>query len=186
MTFIPHRPLIAALLFLLAAMSITPAARAQGPDDSRLMLGVGVFGFGVASDPNQLEARATYRFSQGILQNLFGTDSFRGFKPIVGAAGQSSGSFFGYVGLAAPFVFGNQDRWEAVLEGGPGIYEQGNSRLFLGGTFEFHVAAQVSYAVTDNGRLGFGIYHISNANTHRKNPGVNSLLASWTITFGGS
>lgn len=172
-----QRSLIAAVLSL-AAMSFSPVAYAE--DDSRLMLGVGLYGFGVASDPNQLEARATYRFKQGI----FGTEGiFRGFKPIIGAAGHSSGSLFGYVGLAAPFVFGDEARWEFVLEGGPGIYNQGNSKLNLGGTFEFHVAGQVSYQLTDRGRLGFGIYHISNANFHRKNPGVNSLLASWTILF---
>ncbi len=172
-----QRSLIAALLWL-AAMSFAPAAHAQ--DESRLMLGVGLYGFGVASEPNQLEARATYRFSKG----LFGTDGvFRGFKPIIGAAGHSSGSLFGYVGLAAPFVFGADDRWEVVVEGGPGAYKQGNSKLFLGGTFEFHTAIQASYALTGRGRLGIGIYHISNANIHRKNPGVNSIAVSWTLLF---
>ncbi len=173
-----YRFLAAAVGLSLGAFSL--AAPAQAKDKSRLMLGVGVYGFGVASDPNQLEVRATYRFQQGI----FGTEgAFRGFKPIVGAAGHSSGSLFGYVGLAAPFVWGENDRWEAVLEGGPGVYKQGNSSLNLGGTFEFHVAAQVSYQLTDRGRLGLGIYHISNANVHRKNPGVNSILASWSILF---
>ena len=145
------------------------------------MLGAGVFGFGVASEPRNAEGRIQYRFSQG----LFAEGVFRGFKPLVGFAAQTNGSMFGYAALAAPFVFGHEDRWEVVLEGGPGVYRQGSSSLNLGGTFEFHVAIATSYAITDSGRLGIGIYHISNANLHNKNPGVNSILASYTFAFDG-
>lgn len=156
------------------------AAPASAEDSARLMLGAGVFGFGVDSDPNNAEGRIEYRFSHG----FFGTDGvFRGFKPLVGVAAQTNGSVFGYVGLAVPFVFGAEDRWEVVVEGGPGAYHQGSSSLYLGGTFEFHVGLAANYAVTDNGRLGVGIFHISNANFHRKNPGVNSILAIYTFSF---
>ena len=156
------------------------SAAAVAEDQAQLMLGAGVFGFGVASDPNKVEGRIEYRFAHG----LFGTDGiFRGFKPVVGAAAQSSGSQFVFAGFAAPLEFG--PNWEVVLEGGPGYYRQGSSSLFLGGEFEFHVALATSYAISDTSRLGIGIYHISNANFHRKNPGVNSILASWSFRFDG-
>ena len=158
------------------------AVTASAKDDARLMLGTGVFGFGVASEPHHAEWRIQYRFQQGI----FGTEGvFRGFKPLVGFAAQSNGSMFGYAALAAPLVFGDEDRWEVVLEGGPGYYRQGSSSLNLGGKFEFHVGLATSYAINDSGRLGIGIYHISNANFHKKNPGVNSILASYTFAFDG-
>jgi len=165
---------------LLLATTCALSASVMAEDSAQLMLGAGVFGFGVASQPNQAEGRIQYRFQNGI----FGTEGvFRGFKPLIGFAAQTSGSIFTYAGLAAPFVFGADDRWEVVLEGGPGYYRQGKSSLFLGGGFEFHAAIATSYAITDSSRLGIGIYHISNANLHKKNPGVNSILATWTFTF---
>jgi lipid A 3-O-deacylase len=174
------RQIAAALLTMVAAVCFMQTAQAQ--DTPHVTLGAGVYGFGVDSDPNQAEFRASFRLGKG----LFGTDgSFRGFKPVVGIAAQTSGSSFFYAGLAAPFLFGPGDRWEFVFEGGPGYYRQGSSNLDLGGKFEFHLGASLSYAVTDNGRLGVGIYHISNANLHNKNPGVNSILANWVFSFDG-
>jgi lipid A 3-O-deacylase len=168
-----------AFLFMAAAVCTTPAY-AIDPDGARLMVGAGIFGFGVASEPKNVEGRIQYRFSQGI----FSTDGvFRGFKPQIGFAAQTKGSQFGYAALTAPFVFGAEDRWEIVLEGGPGYYRQGSSTLNLGGKFEFHLAIATSYTITDSGRLGVGIYHISNANFHDKNPGVNSILVSYTFAF---
>jgi lipid A 3-O-deacylase len=173
-----QRYLAAAILCVAAAV----CAPASAQDRAQLMVGAGVFGFGVASEPRNAEFRIAYRFQNG----LFGTDGvFRGFKPLIGAAVQTSGSQFGYLGLAAPFVFGADDRWEIVFEGGPGAYRQGSSSLDLGGTFEFHLGLAASYAVSDSGRLGVGVYHISNANTHAKNPGVNSVLATYTFSFDG-
>jgi hypothetical protein len=173
-------PRFCAAATLLAAALCASGAVAK--DQGNLMIGAGVFGFGVASEPEQAEFRLQYRFQNGI----FGTEGvFRGFKPLIGGAVQTSGSVFGYVGLAAPFVFGEDDRWEVVVEGGPGLYRQGSSSLDLGGTFEFHLGVAASYALSDRGRLGLGVYHISNANLHQKNPGVNSILATYTFTFDG-
>jgi len=173
-----QRHIAAAVLLVVA----TIAAPAFAQDSARLMVGAGVYGFGVDSEPNNAEVRVAYRFQHG----LFGTEGvFRGFKPLIGAALQTNGSQFAYVGLAAPFVFGAEDRWEFVFEGGPGAYRQGSSALDLGGTFEFHLGASVNYAISDRGRFGIGVYHISNANTHRKNPGVNSILATYTFSFDG-
>lgn len=168
------------LLLAVACFGVSTGAGAK--DQAQLALGAGVFGFGVDSEPNNADGRIEYRFAHGVL----GTEGiFRGFKPLVGASAQTSGSVFGYVGLAAPFVFGAGDRWEVVFEGGPGLYHQGASSLNLGGRFEFHLGLATSYAVTDNGRVGMGIYHISNGGTHRKNPGVNSIEATYTFAFDG-
>ena len=173
-------PVIAAALLMAAA--IFPRASIAAEDQSQLMLGAGIYGFGVASEPNNAEFRVQYRFKNGFLAS---DGSFRGFKPLVGLAGHTSGSAFGYAGFALPFVLGADDRWEIVAEGALGAYRQGASSLNLGGTFEFHLGLAANYAVSDNRRLGLGIYHISNANLHAKNPGVNSILATYTFAFAG-
>ncbi len=51
------------------------------------------------------------------------------------------------------------------------------------GTFQLHLGLGISYAVSDHGRVGVGLTHISNANIHEKNPGVNSVLVTWTWMF---
>ena len=152
----------------------------EGISDAQLTIGVGPFGFGVDSKPNNVEGRAEYRFAWGFL----GTDNwFRGFKPLLGVTANTGGSAFVYAGLAAPMVW-DEGHWEIVPEGGIGYYRQGKG-LFLGGERLFHLGLNASYAVTDSGRLGVGIYHISNANTYKKNPGVNSVLVTWAFTFDG-
>ncbi len=173
---------IAAALIVLAAAVCAPlgfATPAVAKDDAQLTVGVGPFGFGVASKPDEVEGRAEYRFAWGFLGTK---DWFRGFKPLLGVTANTGGSAFVYAGLAAPMVW-DGGRWEIVPEGGIGYYRQGKG-LFLGGERLFHVGLNASYAVTDSGRLGVGIYHISNANTYRKNPGVNSILVTWAFTFG--
>ena len=176
-----QRNFVAAITLAAALCAVLSPAIAY-EDQARVTVGAGIFGFGVASDAKYIEGSLAYRFQNG----LFGTDGiFRGFKPIVGVTAESAGSVFGYAGFAAPFVFGSENRWEVDAEGGLGAYHQGNSPLNLGGTFEFHVGLASSYALTDNGRLGLAVFHISNANLHRKNPGVNSILATWANSFNG-
>lgn len=171
------RQIAAAFLMLAAAVCAAPVS---AKDDAQLSLGVGPFGFGVASEPNNVEGRASYRFAWGFLSN---DGWFHGFKPLVGITANTGGSAFVYAGLAAPMTW-DEGRWEIVPEGGIGYYRQGKG-LFLGGERLFHVGLNASYALSDAGRLGVGVYHISNANTYRKNPGVNSILVTWAFTFNG-
>jgi hypothetical protein len=91
----------------------------------------------------------------------------------------TKGGVMGWGGLAAPFQFG---RFELEASAGMGGYHRG-SGIDLGGTFEFHLGAGASYALSDNLRAGVLLTHISNANTHHINPGSNSALATLTWRF---
>ncbi len=145
----------------------------------RINVSAGLFDL-ESSREQEFEGRLEYRFANG----FFETDGvFRGFKPLVGLMATTGGSVFGYAGLAAPFAF-DHGRWEIVPSGGVGAYSKGNG-LDLGGTFEFHLGIGASYAVTGDSRLGVAIYHISNATTHRKNPGVNTVAVTWSFAFNG-
>jgi hypothetical protein len=155
-------------------LTISPAL---AKDPGQLMIGAGVFG--LDSDHDHLfEAQANYRFGWG----FFGGDgAFRGFKPIIGGMVNADGGFMGYAGLAAPFQFGN-GRWEIQPWAAVGGYHRGDG-IDLGGTFQFHLGLGASYAVSSNGRIGVAWTHISNANIHDENPGVNSILVTWTWMF---
>jgi lipid A 3-O-deacylase len=164
------RALIAALAVLLAPTF----ARAEDP--SYLILNAGVFDL-VSHHVQRAEGRLEYRFGDGLFES---DGAFRGFKPMVGIMANSGGAVFGYAGFAAPFDWG---KWEFTPAAGMGAYDKGRS-LDLGGTFEFHLSLGLSYAITDGTRLGLAIDHISNANTHPKNPGDNSVLATFAIALG--
>ena len=93
----------------------------------------------------------------------------------------SRGSTFGYAGFGAPFSLGD-GAWEFTPSAGLGAYSRGNG-LDLGGTFQFHLGLALSYAVTEKGRLGLYLTHISNAGINGYNPGENSLLLTWSFAL---
>jgi hypothetical protein len=161
----------------LLAGSATQSAWAE--DKALINLSAGMFDW-ESSRSQEFEGRVEYRFANGFLES---DGAFRGFKPLVGLMATTGGSVFGYAGLAAPFAFDN-GRWEIVPSAGMGAYSKGDG-LDLGGTFEFHLGIGASYAVTGDSRLGVAIYHISNAATHRKNPGVNTVAITWSFAFDG-
>ena len=169
-----------ALRTALVIGALTTGTHAAVAEDKALLtLGAGVFDL-VKHRQQEAEGRIEYRFAHGVL----GSDGvFRGFKPLLGVMANSAGGVFGYAGLAAPFAF-DDGRWEFVPSAGLGAYRRGDG-IDLGGTFEFHIGLAVSYAVTRNGRLGLALDHISNANTHRQNPGANSVLVTWSWAFDG-
>ena len=161
----------------LFAALLLGAAPAGAKDPALVTVSAGVFDL-VSHRTQAFEGRVEYRHGRG----LFETNGvFRGFKPMVGIMGNSAGAVFGYGGFAAPLAFGC-GRWEFVPSVGLGGYHEGDG-ISLGGTFEFHVGLSAAYIISRNGRLGVALYHISNANTHRKNPGVNSILLQWSWAF---
>jgi len=165
------------LCLALAALIAAPSVQAK--DDALIIVSAGLFDI-EQSRSQEFEGRLEYRASWGFL----GSDgAFRGFKPLVGVMANTAESTFVYAGLAAPFAFGD-GLWEIVPAAGMGAYSRGDG-ISLGGTFEFHLGLGASYRITPNSRLGIAVNHISNANTHRKNPGVNSILATWSFAFNG-
>ena len=160
---------------LAAVLSCTaPAAAADG---ALFTVGAGLWDVNFNYD-RQGEVRLEYRHGQG----LFESDSFRGLKPLLGGMVTSRGSTFAYAGFGAPFSLGVGDDWEFTPSAGLGAYSRGNG-LNLGGTFQFHLGLSLSYAVTDAGRLGLYLTHISNAGINGYNPGENSLLLTWSFSL---
>jgi len=159
------------------ALALVFSTPAQADDPALVTLSAGVFDL-VSHRTQEFEGRLEYRHGQGPFET---SGSFRGFKPLIGIMGNTAEAAFGYAGFAAPF-FIDGGRWEITPSGAIGAYHKGDG-IDLGGTFEFHVGVSTAYAITDNSRVGLALYHISNANTHRKNPGVNSILLQWSWAF---
>ena len=86
----------------------------------------------------------------------------------------TDGGVFGYAGLYADFRLG--DHILILPSAGAGGYSEGDSKD-LGGVFEFHLGATLAYIFEDDSSLGV----ISNARINESNPGVNSLLLSYSL-----
>jgi hypothetical protein len=162
-------------LVMAAAAVASVAATARADDPGVLTGAVGLYDL-VSHRTHATEGRIAYRFGWGVGG---GDGAFRGFKPFAGVMFASNDAMFGYGGLAAPFQWG---RFEFEPSAGMGAYHRGNG-LELGGTFEFHLGLGFAYALLDNVRVGAELTHISNAQTHRVNPGLNSALATVSLTF---
>ena len=160
---------------VLALGLLLGASVAQAKDESVVTFGVGMYDL-VSHRPHSFEGDFAVRSGFGIL----GTDGvFRGLKLAGGAMFATNEAMYGWAGIAAPFQFG---RWEVEGSAGLGAYHKGKG-LDLGGVFEFHLGVAASYAITDSTRVGVSITHLSNAGSHRINPGLNSALATVGFNF---
>lgn len=167
----------------LAAFGICfPLAVAAEPvaADEMDNLSLGAGGYDVLKrDHVSAEFAAEYRFGERALESWFG-DSFRGVGPLLGIRANTDGAVFGH----ADFFFDIRptDRLAIWPGAGLGGYGKGDS-LDLGGVRQFHLGFAVAYEVAAGRRLGLSWSHISNANTHENNPGVDSLLLTYSIAL---
>jgi len=60
------------------------------------------------------------------------------------------------------------------------LYEQGDGKD-LGGPLEFRSALEIGYQWPSRKRLAFAIYHLSNAGIYDHNPGMNSLILTFSF-----
>jgi hypothetical protein len=60
------------------------------------------------------------------------------------------------------------------------LYEQGDGKD-LGGPLEFRSALEIAYQWPSRKRLAFAIYHLSNAGIYDRNPGMNSLILTYSL-----
>lgn len=60
------------------------------------------------------------------------------------------------------------------------LYSQGDGKD-LGGPIEFRSALEIGYEWPSRRRLAFAIYHLSNAGIYDRNPGMNSLILTYSF-----
>ena len=178
-----RRALAHSLLAALLAWSAPPTAAAgerpitpflelgplvlHGSEADLLMLGLGVF------DPfdNRTSAAATLEYRLGRKLLFIG--------PALGGMANAEGGLFGYLGLyfdlsAGPVYFTGQLA--------AGAYNRGDSRD-LGGVFQFRQSIDLAYRFANGHRLGARVAHISNADLHDTNPGVEEDYLSYAIAL---
>ena len=83
-----------------------------------------------------------------------------------------------YGGLRRDFSLGGS--WLITPAFAIALYEQGDGKD-LGGPLEFRSALEIGYEWPGRKRLALVIYHLSNAGIYDRNPGMNSLVLTFSI-----
>ena len=158
--------LLGALMLIGAVAGPAPA---QDPDF--LTLGAGAFDFNddSAAGVVSLEYLSAKRL-------LF-------LQPLAGFMVTFDGGVYGYAGLGLDVFFGR--RIVATPSFSFGLYGDGGGKD-LGHVVEFRSAIQIAYRFNDRSRLGVMFHHLSNAGLDDTNPGVNTLMLTYSRPLGGS
>lgn len=93
-------------------------------------------------------------------------------RPQVGMFVTEAGSTFFYGGICYDLLL-----WDTLILAPsfcPGVYFQGKGKD-LGYPIEFKSAMDLAFRFSNDYRIGFSFYHLSNAHLSRRNPGVNVL-----------
>jgi lipid A 3-O-deacylase len=139
-------------------------------EPSYLDLGAGAFNVqGNRDSSATAEARLEFRYGKKLW--IFG--------PAVGVLGNLQGGAYAYGGIYSDL------KWGGIVVtplAGAGAYHRGGSED-LGGVFQFRLSLGIAYEFSNASRIGLQIAHISNANTHEKNPSENELLLTYAIPF---
>lgn len=154
---------VAAALLLLAA----PAARAAEP-----WLAASAGRFNISKTGKRLEAGVELRFP---------TDWY-GLEIAAGVAGTEDGNLWAYGGLRRDFEL--ESRWRLTPGFAIALYDEGDGKD-LGGAVEFRSSVELAYLLTARSRVGLTLYHLSNAGLYDRNPGSNSLIATYAFALGG-
>jgi lipid A 3-O-deacylase len=99
-------------------------------------------------------------------------------RPFVGLSGTDKGSVYSYFGLLANIKI--TERVSFVPSAAAGAYEKGNAKD-LGCPLEFRTGGEISLRIIDGFRLGIAYHHISNASIGTENPGLELLVATYSV-----
>lgn len=163
------RPSRAAPLWLGAFLLLLAAApaRADGP-----WLAASAGRFNISKTGKRVEIGLELRYP---------TDWY-GLEIAVGAAGTEDGNVWVYGGLRRDFEL--ESRWRLTPGFAIALYEEGDGKD-LGGVVEFRSSIELAYLLNRRSRVGLTFYHLSNAGIYDKNPGSNSLVASYAFSLSG-
>jgi hypothetical protein len=166
------------ILCLLALPALPSAADASGPfTPHEMVLSAGAFG--VDADDDTVAELGVELVTRGVGYRLFGAD--RRLELSYGVMATQEGSLYGYSGFRFPFEL--NERWTLTPQLATGLYEEGDG-VDLGGLVEFRSGIELAARVGEGHRLGLMLYHLSNAGLYDSNPGIESVVVTWSWRLG--
>lgn len=104
-----------------------------------------------------------------------------GLFPALGVSGSDNGSLYVHADLRHDFWL--NDRWIFVPSFGVGAFKSSDS-LRLGHGLEFRSGFDLACRIYGQYRLAVGIHHLSNAGLGDKNPGTETVVATFGFPLG--
>lgn len=159
--------------FLVLALGAFLLAAAPLAAEGGLALSVGQFAVIDDHEPNKaVEVGIEYRFRP-----------FRLFErldltPVLGVSATEEEAVWIYAGLRYDIPLG--DRWVLTPHFAASLFDEGDGKD-LGGVVEFRSGLEIAVRITAGSRLGLSFYHLSNAGIYDRNPGVESLVLTWSL-----
>jgi lipid A 3-O-deacylase len=122
--------------------------------------------------------RHKYPAAQFGLEYRF-SDIALGIHPMVGGFYTTDNGKYGYAGLNwnVPII---RDQLYLIPNFAVGAYGNGNGRD-LGGVIEFRSGIEIDYQFQNSQQIGVALNHISNAGIYSRNPGEESVIATYTV-----
>jgi hypothetical protein len=75
------------------------------------------------------------------------------------------------------------ENWVSSFSAATGYYSEGTESAKLGGDLEFILQSSIMYELDSRWSFGVGYQHISNANTHDRNVGLDALTLRLRYSF---
>lgn len=100
-------------------------------------------------------------------------------SPAVGVTANTDGGYWAHAGLRYDYFL--SDTWMVTPALGVVAYEDGAGQD-LGSGLLFRSGLEIAYKPSPYNRIGLGIYHLSNADLAKNNPGSESLYLSYSFT----
>ncbi len=99
-------------------------------------------------------------------------------RPMASVMASGKRDMFASIGTGIPIRLSNTFVFLPSLCGG--IYQHG-SGTELGYAMEFRSNLEITYELTNHSYIGIGVYHFSNGSLSKTNPGLESLLLSYSF-----
>tara|TARA_B100000989_G_C19467932_1_gene439240 strand:- start:130 stop:645 length:516 start_codon:yes stop_codon:yes gene_type:complete len=161
------------LIFVVPVLIIFPSYAKD--DNNRLSLGVGQFNFMEdGTGPHNITSEV---FN---IEIHSGKKMFNLIKPFAGFMGTTENAYYAYGGFGIDGYYGKRKNWILTPAVACGYYKDGHE-IKAGNPLEFYIGIDLFYRFTNNARLGFGIFHISNADSGYRNPGSETLILKYQI-----
>ena len=149
---------------LLTAVCLPASSLAEPPE-----IAVSAGMFEVFETENAAEFGAEYRFSP----------SHWDLVPAIGLSANSDGGYWAHAGLRYEFLLG--EKWRLTPQLALVAYQDGGG-VDLGSGLLFRSGLELGYRLSATSKLSITLYHMSNADLAKNNPGSESLIVSYSFT----
>ncbi len=122
-------------------------------------------------EESSLEVGVEYRFDA--------QESFFDVIPALGISANSDGGYWAHVGGRYDIHLG--EKWILTPQLAAVAYEDGAGQD-LGSGFLFRTAIELGYRTGPSSRVALTLYHMSNADLAKNNPGSESLMLSYSFS----